>query len=338
MSTPLEALKAAEELNLTVGTELDDIKADVITVGERLKKVRAALEAPPAPPKPKVIVGVNDGSGWGPAPAKQIIAAGLKSERLEGTTKLAESKANGFSSHAVIVGNTPDTSPLSSVNVGAWVTNTIAEVLAAQAAGALVCEVINEPNLKGGVANPAQYGKMYAALHEAKVAMGLTIPLAFYTAGDWYNAATKTWEQDASMKGWNEAAITAVPALKTAIDCICAHPYGKAHATGGGDAGPGGLENQLKESVQAGVVNADKLYITEWGEIATGTGAPELATHAAAVEAAYVEFLGMPQTRGIWYYQSHDDSNGRFGLIDNTTGVARPAFAVVAGLAQKASA
>lgn len=348
MTTYVEELKIAYSELATAESLASTAASDIKTVNVRIKNVINIMETPvipPAPPKPKIIIGTNDGSGWGPIPAKQIISAGIKSERLEGTSKFAESKTNEFSNNTVIVGNISNESTLGSVNISSWVSSTLSECHAAQESGAIICEVINEPHLKGGKTisgkwvpgpvEPTVYAKMYSALHKAKVSAGLTIPLGFYTAGDWYNSTTRTWEQDASFKGWDEAAIAAVPSLKEEIDCIVSHPYGKAHTTGSGDTGPGGLEDQLKLLTELGVINANKLYITEYGEITTGTGASELATQASAVEAAYVEFLAMSQTKGIWYYQSHDDSNGKFGLIDNSTRNTRPVFNVVASFAQK---
>ena len=50
------------------------------------------------------------------------------------------------------------------------------------------------------------------------------------------------------------------------------------------------------------------------------------------MRAAYKVLLADPHVEGIWWYQSHDDSSGRFGYMnrDNTT---RPSFETLSSIA-----
>jgi hypothetical protein len=271
-----------------------------------------------APLKLPVIFGVNDGAGWGGAQSQALHGEGIWGDRVEmgANPSLALSLSEGWKPEetVVIVGNTPDGTPLSDLDQATWLADALAQMKEAQALGVLACECGNEFPLKGGVANPQLAGAMFVALATAKRAAGLTIPLLWYTAGDWYNPASKTWEDDVAGKGWDEDALAANPELGGLIDGVSSHPYGRAHQTPSGDVGPGGLEDQLKIMLGLGVKGAGKVYITEYGVNLTEAGSE--AEQAAQAKASYEEFLAIPGLVGIWWYQIRDDSNGEFGLYE----------------------
>jgi alpha-tubulin suppressor-like RCC1 family protein len=273
-----------------------------------------APPTPPAPPaggtQPNVIIGVSDGSGWGPLDARRFLEGGLTSERLEASgsrSGLAESLANGFSNDTVIVGNTPDGQPLSAVNVPAWTASTLAQVTVGAGLGVTLFEVGNEMYLKGnggGNGEQATYAEMYVSLAQAVRAAGLKVKLLFNSFGS----------------HWIAGAVSAQPSLKTLIDGFTNHPYGLARENREGKWGPGAMEAMHAEAVSLGVVNTD-FYVTEFG-VEDGIGPkPQVgssgpAQQAERIRAVYEELIGTGYVRGIWYYQTHDDSTGKWGLIE----------------------
>jgi hypothetical protein len=272
------------------------------------------------PVAPQVSWGVNVGAGWGQPQSTFLQEHGLWGDRVGATAPtMGQSLEQGFKAGEmiVVVGDTPDGTPLSAIDQGAWLQEALAQVREAQAAGVLACECGNEFNGKGGVANPQLAGAMFVALKTAMLKEGLTVPLLWYTAGDWYNPATGMWEQDVHGKGWNADAIAANPGLPGLIDGVSAHPYGKAHTTSNGDISPGGLENQLH--ILEGLGVKTDLYITEYGVKLSEAGSE--AEQAAQLKASLEEFVGITNTkgekllRGFWYYEPRDDSNGNFGLL-----------------------
>ena len=50
------------------------------------------------------------------------------------------------------------------------------------------------------------------------------------------------------------------------------------------------------------------------------------------MRAAYTALLADPHVAGIWWYQSHDDSTGHFGYMNNNN-TTRPAYKVLAEIA-----
>jgi hypothetical protein len=287
---------------------------------------------------------VNDGAGWGGAQSTALHAEGIWGDRVEmgGEPSLALSLGEGWKPEqtVVIVGNTPDGTPLSEIDQATWLAVALAQLKEAQALGVLAAEARNEWQLKGGVANPQLAGAMFVGLAKAKRAAGLTIPLLWYTAGDWYNPNTKAWEDDVAGKGWDEDALATNPQLAGLIDGVSSHPYGKAHQTPSGDTGPGGLEDQLKILQGLGVQGANHLYITEYGVNLTEAGSE--AEQAEQAKASYEEFLAIPGLVGIWWYQIRDDPDGEFGLyetIDDQPLPLKPreVLSVVAGYAKAAA-
>jgi hypothetical protein len=209
----------------------------------------------PAPPQPtpttSVIFGTNDGSGWNRAPglpASEIIAAGMTSERLEGTGGLALSKACGFKDQVVIVGNTSSGSSLVSVNVTAHTAQVLREAEACAAAGVELLEFGNEMYLKGRSHNGegAAYAALFVSAWAAIKAKGLNVKLlANCDAVNWI--ASMTTAQ-----------------LKTIVEAggFTIHPYGDPSWSYG-------LAGYLEQLALAG--ENVPYYVTEYGCELNGT-------------------------------------------------------------------
>jgi hypothetical protein len=95
--------------------------------------------------------------------------------------------------------------------------------------------------------------------------------------------------------------------------------------------------------VSLGVVNTD-FYVTEFG-VEDGIGPkPQVgssgpAQQAERIKAVYEELIGTGYVKGIWYYQTHDDSTGKWGLIEpqengSSPFVPREALGVIEGFAK----
>jgi hypothetical protein len=316
--------------------------------------------APPSPPtgaQPNVIMGVSDGSGWGPEDSRRFLEGGFTSERLEAggpSTTIEESTANGWRNDTVVVGNTPDAEPLSTVNIPEWTSRALAEVKEEAARGVTLFEVGNEMDLKGSHFNaggewvtsqkePVKYGEMFMSLANAVQAAGVTgVKLLFSGGGD-YLRANNTWSQICCGGGWVADALKAEPGLLQAVGGFVSHPYGRAHVDNPEHEGPGGMEDQHANAVALGFKNTG-YYITEYGiQWTPGEegrfSAPTQALQAAWLKESYEEFLALPYVRGIWYYQTHDDVTGKWGLIEpqgpaNAAFVPREALGVLEGFAK----
>ena len=325
----------------------------------------ALIGAPPAPPsppppptgpQPNVIIGLSDGSGWGPSDSRRFLEGGISSERVEAggqSAKIAESIADGWRNDTVIVGNTPDGQPLSTVNIPEWTARALAEVREAAAHGVTLLEVGNETVLKGTKVNangetihqsePAKYAEMFMSLANAVNAAGIKgVKLLFSSDGD-YQRPDKTWSQMSRGGGWVADALKAEPGLISRVDGFVSHPYGRAHTTTPEHGGPGGMEDQHANVVALGFQHTD-YYLTEYGVQWTPgqegpINAPTQALQAAWIKEAYEEFVALPYVRGIWYYQSHDDGTGAWGLIEPQLNglspfIPREALGVVEGFAK----
>lgn len=288
------------------------------------------------------IIGVHDGAGWGATAARTILAGHITWNRVEignTTNTLASSLGYGFKTLA-IVGNVADSKPLSQVEPARWGTEAAAQILANP--GMAIAEAGNEMYYKGGVANPVQYGRMYLAAVVAMKAAGIHTPLLFNMWGDYAkgsNASPTGWSQDANGGGWLRDAVNGVPGLASAIlaNGLSSHPYGALGQNSADEEGVKAVAAQ--EAVAKTVLGATpSIYITEFGYAMSRCGAPDGACseldQANKMHAAYEALLSDPHVAGIWWYESHDDSNGSFGVMnnDNTT---RPSFGVLSAIAQQ---
>jgi hypothetical protein len=285
------------------------------------------------------IIGTNDAAGWGPSPARAIRRGHITWDRvdLEGPyNALPVSLRDGFKVLA-IVGNVEV--PLSEVNPSEWGANVAYELEATK--GISIAEAGNESYLKGGVANPVQYGRMYMAAIEAMHAVGIHTRLLFNMTGDiplytW--AYPGSWSEDANGGGWLREAVTAVPGLASAIlaNGISVHPYGALGEDKHDDWGTASVA--ADEAVADAVLGAiPAVYVTEFGYslnyCASNNGACSSSEQASKLLAAYKVFLADPHVEGIWWYQSHDDSTGHFGFMTEKSRP-RPAFRVLAAIGE----
>jgi hypothetical protein len=301
--------------------------------------VEPPVVEPPLSPPPVVggrIVGTNDGAGWGPAAARTIIAGHITWNRVEvgaSSNTLAASLGDGF--HVLgIVGNTNDGTPLSQVDPNSWAATVVSELQSNP--GIAIAEAGNEMFLKGGVANPIQYARMYLAAVNAMKAAGIHIPLLFdmfgdYPQGSW--SSPTSWSRDSTGGGWLRDALANVPGLGAAIlaNGVGTHPYGAIGENSKDSYGTAAVaaEENLTHSLLG---STPTFYITEFGfdlkRCGEIDGACSQEEQATKMRAAYKIFLNDPHVAGIWAYQSHDDSTGQWGYMnnDNTT---RPTFNVL---------
>ncbi len=285
------------------------------------------------------IIGTNDAAGWGPAAARTIRRGHITWDRvdLEGPyDALAVSLRDGFKVLA-IVGNVEV--PLSEVNPSQWGAHVAYKLKTTK--GISIAEAGNESYLKGGVANPVQYGRMYMAAIEAMHAAGVRTRLLFNMTGDiplgtWSDPGS--WSEDANGGGWLREAVAAVPGLASAIlaNGISIHPYGALGEDKRDDWGIGSVA--ADETVASTVLGAiPPVYITEIGYslnyCGTNIGACSRAEQASKLLAAYKVFLADPHVEGIWWYQSHDDPTGHYGFMTNKNRV-RPAFRILAAIGE----
>jgi len=283
------------------------------------------------------LIGTNDGAGWGPAAAQTILAGHITWNRVEigaGSNTLAQSLTDGF--HVLgIVGNVNDSTPLSQVDPNTWAASVVSELQANP--GIAIAEAGNEMFLKGGQANPVQYGRLYLAAVNAIKAAGIHTPLLFdmfgdYPQGSW--SSPTSWSRDSTGGGWLRDAVNNVPGLAAAIlaNGMGTHPYGAIGENSKDEYGTAAVpaeENIAK--IMLG--STPTFYITEFGfdlgRCGEIDGACSQTEQATKMSSAYKAFLTDPHVAGIFAYQSHDDGTGQWGYMnnDNTT---RPTYNIIA--------
>jgi hypothetical protein len=294
----------------------------------------------PAPLPAGKIVGVNDGAGWGTAFAGLLLGDHITWNRVEiGSSNNPISASNTYGFHNLaIVGNPDDNTPLSELNPTTFA-NTITTQLRNNP-NISIAEAGNEMYLKGGIANPQQYGKLYLAAANALKNAGIHTPLLFnmfgdYARGTWAHATS--WSQDTNNGGWLRDALNANPGLAQAIlnNGLSSHPYGALGENTGDYSGTNAIPAQEKLA-QTLLGATPPIYITEFGYNLSQCGAPGGACNqqeqATKLQNAYNAFLNDPHVAGIWWYQAHDDSTGNFGLI-NTNNTPRPALTTLTNIA-----
>ncbi|MGO9761158.1 MAG: hypothetical protein ACLP1Q_07865 [Solirubrobacteraceae bacterium] len=295
----------------------------------------SALALPAGP-----IIGTNDATGWGRNAARTILQGQITWNRVELgalNNTLSQSLSDGFKVLA-IVNNTDDGTPLSALNASTWGAEVVAEL--EHDPGISIAEASNEAYLKGGVAEPVQYGRMYLAAVQDMNAAGIDVPLLFNMTGDiplgsWSDPSG--WSEDASGGGWLRDAVNGVPGLAAAIlaNGISIHPYG---AVGENDRDDFGVASAAADEAVAKAVlgSIPPFYVTEIGydlsRCGAGLGACSKREQASRLQAAYSELLADPHVKGIWWYQSHDDGTGRFGFMNNNN-KPRPSFTALSAIA-----
>jgi hypothetical protein len=325
------ALAAA--LHTTEEPGVSDSPADLghLTIAHR-SAVWPALASPAGP-----IIGTNDAAGWGPAPGRTIMRGHITWDRVDlgsSYNTLASALSGGFKVLA-IAGNVEV--PLSDVDPSQWGVGVAYELKANN--GISIAEAGNESYLKGGVANPVQYGHMYLDAIEDMKTAGVRTRLLFDMTGDipldtW--ADPGSWSEDAHGGGWLREAVTAVPGLAGAIRAngISVHPYG---ALGENRHDDWGIDSVAADEAVANTVlgSIPPFYVTEIGytlnDCGATIGACSGSQQASKMRAAYEVFLADPHIAGIWWYQSHDDGTGEYGFM-TTKNRLRPAFRVLSAV------
>ncbi len=300
---------------------------------------------------PSIIIGLNDGSGWGSPDSAKFHERGFTSERIEAGgpfTKIKESSELGWKNDMVIVGNTNDETPLASINVAEWTKETVAQIKEQMTYGVTLFEVGNEVFLKGYCGEgcyqqkePAKYAEMFVALSKALETEKITgAKLLFDSYGDYETSNGGPWSQVCCGGGWLATAAKAQPELLKRVSGFTMHPYGEAGGNQENDWGPGALKVEHEQAVSLGFEHTD-YYATEFGvKLNEGgtSGSSSLANQAERITAVYSELIGFGYVKGIWYYQSHDDGSGKWGLIEPQAGgespfEPRPALEAVANFA-----
>lgn len=317
----------------------------------RHMRIPPRAPSPPASSSPRrvasagaPIIGTNDGTGWGPAAAHKIVQGAITWNRVElgpYQNTLAQSLRAGFNVLGV-AGNVADGTPLSQVEPVRWGAEVASELKQAGRRIGLA-EAGNESYLKGGVANPVQYGRMYLDAVEDVKAADIHVPLLFDMTGDiplntW--ADPGGWSEDSDGGGWLREAVAAVPGLAAAIlaNGISIHPYGALREDSRDDWGIGAAaaDEQVAKTVLGAI---PPFYVTEIGyalnDCGDTIGACSQSEQASKMQAAYEVLLADPHIAGIWWYQSHDDPTGAYGFMSDDNAV-RPAFKVLSALATAA--
>jgi hypothetical protein len=298
---------------------------------------------PPPPPPGKVIIGANDAAGWGSGFANLLLTGHITWNRVEigsSNNPIAASTTYGFHNLAV-VGNVNDQTPLNTVNPTQWAETVVNEIR--NTPNISIAEAGNEMYLKGGIAEPVQYGKMYLAAVNALKAAGIHTTLLFnmfgdYAQGSWAHATG--WSQDANNGGWLRDAVNGVPGLAAAITAngLSSHPYGALEENTADYSGVKAIPAQ--ETVAKTILGSTPpIYITEFGYSLSDCGGPAGACsqeeQATKMAAAYQAFIKDPHVAGIWWYQAHDDSTGEFGIINNNLTTPRPAYYTLSTIANE---
>jgi hypothetical protein len=290
------------------------------------------------------VIGTNDGAGWGKSASARIIAGHITWNRVEiggsNPNTMQASLAAGFKVLG-IVGNVPDGNPLSQYSPASWGAQVASQVKANPAIS--IAEAGNEMYLKGGQANPVQYGRMYLAAVEALGKAGIHTTLLFNLTGDYpFGIWTQPqgWSTDAAGGGWLQDAVKAVPGLANAIAAngVSIHPYGGVHENVHDDTGIASAA--ALEGVARSVLGSiPPFYVTEVGydlaRCGPSVGACSPKQQAEEMRQAYEVLVSDANIDGIWWYQSHDETTGRWGFMHDS-GAVRPSFKVLSSIAEAA--
>jgi hypothetical protein len=286
---------------------------------------KETLPAPaPSPVIEKVIIGINAALGWGPEDVKFLIQD-FEGIRLEyGTNEnIHTAIEDKFSKEkiSVVIGNTSDSTPLSSINISSWVSSTLSQAKEISSLGVKCLEGGNEMYLKANGFDAKTYALMMMSLYDAIDSNGLTnnFKVGVSCVGD---IAEHPSSPDAT---WLRALIVAQPRLAQRADFWIAHPYppesGKITDTGWhGNCGPAAVQTMVTVAATLSVKN-NVWALTEFGVQLKGPAyANNEQARQASITKEYLEkFLSIPQIKSIYGFQVHDTGEGSFGFVDTPT-------------------
>jgi hypothetical protein len=274
-----------------------------------------------------VIIGLNDYAGWGSGPATLYYNDGFRWDRIDGCPSSTELN-EGINMIAIL--------PLTSSSDGAGdVTSCMDQWNTSTYASRIIYEFDNEPFYNG--VSATTYAQDYQAAYTAKHAANIVQPLLFMTTGD--------PSGDYGSNTWLDEALDAVPSLQ--VDGFSVHPYGEVNQnTGTNSNGVGAVLALRQDAVNKGFANTP-WYLTEFGfTLCTPESATSCTTNTTTAGGWYVpseceqekqlqltynallaygDGTSGTWLKGIWWYQTHDDSTGEFGIMDTPGGGGTPA-------------
>lgn len=150
-------------------------------------------------------------------------------------------------------------------------------------------------------------------------------------------------------EGWLAQACFHVPGLAAAVrqNGVCHHPYGMPNETNNGDPGFGhssgisSLPFHITYMARSDVLGATpQMWVTEFGYRYDGvtSGATsgvlvfDQTEQALRAGQALTKLVSFGTVRGSFWYESHDDSGGNWGVME-VGGATRPAFSTLASFA-----
>lgn len=280
---------------------------------------------PPASTPCVSVQPVQGGTGPTTAPAGTGRAS-----RARPTALRSSPTRRGSPTTATLVGNPADSQPLSGVSSSTYGSTVVADA----SPSATLLEAGNEMYFKGGVCDPASYGRLYLAGLNALRAAGATQPYVFNMMGSTGNCT------DGTPSEWLRAALAANAGLGSAIlaNGVSTHPHGLANQNvndSGGTSAVNAQENLLQNELGA----IPPVYVTEFGYDTCDPNPNESVAASSyqdattKLQAAYQVFLRDPNVKGIWYFQSHDYGTGDCWGFMNADTTTRPQFSALSSIA-----
>jgi hypothetical protein len=269
-----------------------------------------------APPVfPKLQVGVNNSSGWGPALDSQFLNAGIPYERLDiGRGNLSMVDAAISRGMKVLPnytsGNTGNLNGMTPAMVSSDISALTPQLVSR---GITTLEFGNEVY---NSISAAQYAALYDAAH---VAAAGRIKLLAAATTDYYA------QRSGTSGNWFVGMKNALPGGAAEVDGWTIHPYGSMTSLCGDGYGWPMMGSIHDESISAGFSASLPWYVTEVGQQIAGNGlecqAPVSQTVQAADLTQYLNDLKNNYPWVVWidWYSACDDSSGSFGLVNKNS-------------------
>ncbi len=279
---------------------------------------------------PKLKVGVNEASGWGPALDALFVNAGIRYERVDigrgSLTVVDAALSRGMKVLPVYTsGSTGNLDNLTPSMVASDLSALTSQLVAR---GITTLEFGNEVY---NSISAYQYASLY---HAAHVAAAGRIKLIAAATTDYYD------QRGGGSGNWFADMRNSLPGGAAEVDGWTIHPYGSMTSLCGDGYGWPMMGSIHNESVNAGFSASLPWYITEIGQQTWGNGlecqAPVNQAAQAADMTQYLTDLKNNYPWVVWldWYSACDDSTGGFGLVNkNAAGecgvpgtTVRPAF------------